>query len=121
MTRLHVFTALRHGRPGGRTSCYSSLLHLCPYERKIKRTRDLEGPWERLSPLGQVETLGHRVQMRPAARCPMAGIREDKSSGNRHPQQISRTVPLPTPDAGAFLNPLRARVCSVNLQFLRVW
>ena len=83
-----------------------------PYERQVKRTGDLEGPWERLTPLGEVEARGHRVQMRPAARRPTIGIREDTSSGHRHPQQVSRTGPLPAPDTGALPGLARARVCS---------
>jgi len=67
----------------------------------VERSRDPEGPWERPAPDGQLEALGHRVQMRPAAGCPTSGIREDESSGNRHPQQVSRTGSLPAPDAGA--------------------
>lgn len=61
------------------------LFYTVPHQAQIKRTRDLEGPWERFTSLGEVETLGHRVQMRPTAGCPMRGIREDTSSGNRHP------------------------------------
>jgi hypothetical protein len=77
----------RCGRPGGRTcpAVVLLLLDLFPHKRQIKRSRNLEGPRERLATLGEVETSGHRVQMRPTAGCPMSGIREDTSSGNRHP------------------------------------
>ena len=92
-----------------------------PHERQLKRTGDLEGPRKRFSPLSEVEALGHRVQMRPAAGCPTIGIREDKPSGNRHPQQVSRTGPLPAPDTGALPGLARARVCSHCHAFLRVW
>lgn len=120
MTRLHAkkmipsgLSPWAAGRP--HLSCNSLLLlDPFPHERQIKRARDLEGPWERLTPLCQVETLGRRVQMRPTAGCPMRGIREDTSSGNRHPQQAGRTVSFPTPDTGAFLTFLRARVCSLD-------
>ena len=53
------------------------LLDLCPHEAQIKRPRDLEGPGKRFAPLGEVETPGHRVQVRPTAGCSMRGIRED--------------------------------------------
>jgi len=118
MTRLHVVATVAAGGPGGRTCLAGTavvlLLDQFPHEREVQRPRDLEGPWERFPPLGEVETSGRRVQVRPTAGCPTTGIREDKSSGHRHPQQIGRTGPFPTPDTGTLLNLLRARVCSLD-------
>jgi hypothetical protein len=131
MTRLHVVATVPLTAAGGRLAAlvtstavllqphgFIALRNMIPHELQVQRTGDPEGPRERLTSLGEVETLGHRVQMRPAARRPMIGIREDKPSGNRHPQQASRTGPLPAPDAGALPGLTRARFhrhCHVNL------
>lgn len=115
----------RRGRPGGRR-CFCwycwyclfaiTLLDVLLQPGHVERPRDLEGPWERLAPDGEVETLGRRVQVRPTAGCPTIGIREDHqvawSSGHRHPQQVSRAGSFPAPDTGALPELLRARVCS---------
>jgi hypothetical protein len=83
MTRLHVVATVpldRCGRPGGRLgyfTCCTALRYMFPHQLQLKRTGDPEGPRERLTSLGEVEALGHRVQMRPAARRPMSGIRAD--------------------------------------------
>jgi hypothetical protein len=110
----------RRGRPVGRR------VHILPITLReellqpghVKRARDLEGPRERLAPDSELEALECGVHMRPTAGCPTLGIREDKSSGHRRPQQVCRTGSLPAPDTGALPSLARTRVCHI---FLRVW
>lgn len=84
---------------------------------QIETHRDLEGPLERPAPLGLDETLDHRVQVRPPARCRASRIGYDaRTRADHHTQQLSFGSPGATPYAGPdWTREIDARNHRVNL------